>query len=105
MSKKISGQKKQNLNKDKSNWDGAHSKCKKSNMNWMDPGAQVLFKKTYTAWDITKQEKMTSFQRKVQDSSDSNNIDTLSGLKKINNFNEFKKVNNISDDDNNVEQL
>jgi len=105
MSKKISEQKKQNLKKDQSNWGGAHSKWQKSNMSWMDPGAQVLFKKTYTSEDITKEEKMTSFQRKVQDLSDSNNIDTLSGLKKVNNFNELKKVNNINDDDNNIEQL
>ena len=105
MSKKISEQKNQKLNKDQSNWGGAHSKWQKSNMSWMDPGAQVLFKKTYTAEDIAKQEKMSSFQRKVQDFLDSNNIDTLSGLKKANNFNELKKINNINDDDNNIEQL
>lgn len=100
MNKKINEQKKKNVNKE-------NTKLHPSNMKWNDLGArQLLFKRTYTMGDLNNnQEEITAFERKMQDLSNSNNIDILSKNKKSINLKNLKKVNNLNNDDNNVEKL
>ena len=102
---KIKEQNKKNLCLNKNIWGGTHCKWQKSNMDWKDPGAQLLFKKTYTVNNFnTNKDKMTAFQRKLKDLADSDNMDTLSEGKKVFNIEKFRIKKRINVDDNNVEQ-
>ena len=93
MNKKINEQKQQNVNNEK-------LYC--SNIKWSDLGAQQsLFKMTFTMGDLNNnQEETTAFQRKMQDLSNSNNIDILSKKKRPINLNNLKKLNKTIDENN-----
>ena len=102
---KIKEQNKKNLCLNNNLWGGTHCKWQKSNMDWKDPGAQLLFKKTYTMNNFnTNKDKMTAFQRKLKDLADSDNLDTLSEGKKVLNIEKFRIKRSINVDDNNVDQ-
>ena len=105
LNNKINVQNKKNLCLNKNIWGGVHCKWQKSNMDWKDPGAQVLFKKNDTEANLNNDKsEITAFQRKLNDLADSDNIDTLSEKKGNLNIEKYKikKINN--EDDNNIEQ-
>ena len=106
LNSKINGQNKKNLCLNKNIWGGIHSKWQKSNMDWTDPGAQILFKKNNTEANLNKDKtEITAFQRKLKDLADSDNIDTLSERKRDSNVDKLRtKKSNINEDDNNIEQ-
>ena len=103
---KIKVQNKKNLCLNKNIWGGVHCKWQKSNMDWTDPGAQVLFKKNNTESNLNQDNsEISAFQRKLKDLADSDNIDTLSERKKNSNIDKLRiKKSNINEDDNNIEQ-
>ena len=105
MNNKINDKNKKNLCLNKNIWGGSHCKWQKSNMDWKDPGAQLLFKKTNTEANLNKNKsEITAFQRKLNDLADSDNVDTLSERKKILNIDKFRIKKIINEDDNNIEQ-
>ena len=102
---KINGQNKKKSCLNKNMWGGSHCKWQKSNMDWKDPGAQVLFQRTYTSDNLKNGEtEMTAFQRKLYDMADSDNIDTLSEKKKFLNIDKYKNKTISNFEENNVEQ-
>ena len=102
---KINEQNKKNSSLNKNIWGGTHCKWQKSNMDWKDPGAQILFKKTKTVGDLKNDKDETAFQRKVKDMGDSDNIDIISDQKKFLNIDIDKfRTKKIINNDNNVEQ-
>ena len=102
---KINEQNKKNTSRNKNIWGGTHCKWQKSNMNWTDTGAQILFKKTKTESNLKNTKDETAFQRKLKDLGDSDNIDILSEQKKLLNIDIDKyRTKTIIKTDNNVEQ-
>ena len=102
---KMNEKNKKNLCLNNNRWGGTHCKWQKSNMDWKDPGAQYLFKKNNTVSNFKNNENdLTAFQRKLNDLADSDNIDTLSEIKKSLDIAKFKVKKNINVDDNNVEE-
>ena len=75
-------------------------------MDWKDPGTQYLFKKNNTVSNFKNDENyLTAFQRKLNDLAHSDNIDTLSEIKKSLDIGKFKVKKNINVDDDNVEEI
>ena len=93
MDKKLNEKKNQNKN---------NEKLHPINLKWSDLGAQQsLFKMTFTMGDLNNnQEETTAFERKMQDLSNSNNIDIFSKKKKIINLKKLKKINHTFDENN-----
>ena len=99
MAKKIKELKKQNMMKKE------NIKLAPATMKWHDPESEILFKKTFTVGDLNNNnEEITAFERKIKDISDSNNIDTLSKIKKPSYFKKLKKLN-LNIDDNNKTKI
>ena len=102
---KINEQNKKNSTLNKNIWGGTHCRWQKSNMDWKDPGTQVLFKKTKTIGDLKNGKEETAFQRKILDMGDSDDIDIISERKKFLNIDIDKyRTKKIINNDNNVEQ-
>ena len=102
---KINEQNKNNSTLNKNIWGGTHCRWQKSNMDWKDPGTQVLFKKTKTIGDLNNGKEETAFQRKILDMGDSDDIDIISERKKFLNIDIDKyRTKKIINNDNNVEQ-
>ena len=102
---KINEQNKKNSTLNKNIWGGTHCRWQKSNMDWKDPGTQVLFKKTKTIGDLKSAKEETAFQRKILDMGDSDDIDIISERKKFLNIDIDKyRTKKIINNDNNVEQ-
>ena len=102
---KINEQNKKNSTLNKNIWGGTHCRWQKSNMDWKDPGTQVLFKKTKTIGDLKNGKEETAFQRKIIDMGDSDDIDIISERKKFLNIDIDKyRTKKIINNDNNVEQ-
>jgi len=102
---KINEQNKKNSTINKNIWGGTHCKWQKSNMDWKDPGAQILFKRTKTIDDLKNAKEETAFQRKIIDMGDSDNIDIISDQKKFINIDIDKfRTKKIINNENNVEQ-
>ena len=102
---KINEQNKKNSTLNKNIWGGTHCKWQKSNMDWKDPGAQILFKRTKTIDDLKNAKEETAFQRKIIDMGDSDNIDIISDQKKFINIDIDKfRTKKIINNENNVEQ-
>ena len=102
---KINEQNKKNSTLNKNIWGGTHCRWQKSNMDWKDPGTQVLFKKTKTIGDLNNGKEETAFQRKILDMGDSDDIDIISERKKFLNIDIDKyRTKKIINNDNNVEQ-
>ena len=102
---KINEHNKKNLCLNKNIWGASHCKWQKSNMDWKDPGAQFLFKRIYTEGNLNRNNtEISAFQRKLYDMGDSDNIDTLSEIKKDLNIEKYKIKKVINEDDNNTEE-
>ena len=101
LSNKIKEQNKKKLCLNKNLWGGSHCKWQKSNMDWTDVGAQVLFK---TEGNLDNKNEMSAFQRKLYYFADSDNTDTLSERIKKLDIGKYKVKKVIKDDDNNIEQ-
>ena len=102
---KINEQNIKNSTLNKNIWGGTHCRWQKSNMDWKDLGAQVLFKKTKTVSNFKNEKAETAFQRKIRDLDGSENIDIISERKKFINVNIDKfRTKRFINDDNNVEQ-
>ena len=101
LNNKINEQNKKNLCLNKNLWGGSHCRWQKSNMDWTDTGAQVLFK---TESNLNNKNELSAFQRKLYYFADSDNMDTLSELKNKLDIGKYKVKKVINDDDNNIEQ-
>ena len=102
---KINEQNKKKSCLNKNIWGGTHCKWQKSNMDWKDPGAQVLFKKIDTERNLNNNKgEISAFQRKLKDLADSEDMDILSERIKPIDIDKYRCKTIINQDDNNVDK-
>lgn len=93
-------------NVDKNVWGVYHTKWESSNLDWKNPGTELMFSKTYTGGDFPNQSKTqkTAFQKKLYQLADSANTDTINETEKAR-LDEINKEDRLMVEQSNLDKI